>query len=331
MPVSVTFSEAVAGVRGSTLWLERISTGRKVPASVAVGASGRRATLTPARALRPGGYRVHLGSGIHDMAGNQLSASTWTFTVQRPTSIASASWSAGRRVRLTAGTHAGYRFDAGGVVADRRTATLQASVIAHADARRTLPGVPGTWLHVMDGAWAGYWIRESGAAGLVGKVDRQTFGTPRRIVVVKGTLTGYRFDSEGRTTDRKRASVSATSGASVSARMVVNGRWYLKVVDGIWAGYWLRESAKAYLPGMRELTDLGTGSSGQVKIGKGVRTAYRYAASGSTLAQRTGGGASATRARAAAWGIVNGQPAFLITSGTWAGYWLRETAGVHLP
>lgn len=331
VPVSVAFGEAVDGVSGSTFWLERTATGRKVRASVALQPSGLRATLTPARALSPGRYRVHLTTGIRDMAGNQLLADSWTFMVKRPAGIAATSWGTERRIRLSAGTHVGFRFDAGGAVTGRRRATLATTVVAHVAERRTLPGMPGIWLHVTDGGWGGYWLRESAKAGLVGKVDRQKFGTPRRVVVAAGTQTGYRFDAEGRVTASKRATIGARSGASVSARMVVNGRWYLRVVDGVWAGYWLRESTKTYLPGVRELTDLGTGSGIKVKIGAGARTAYRYASSGTTSGQLTGSTAATTRASSAAWGIVNGRPRFLIMSGTWAGYWLREGSGVRLP
>lgn len=329
--VFAKFSERVSGITGSTFWLERTSSGHRIAGSIAKSSSGRSARLTPTHALTPGTYRVHLTGGIADTAGNALAATSWTFSVKKPSGTVATGWSSARRARLAAGSHVGYRFDASGAVTDSRRAKLGSSASIHVDARRTLPGMPGIWLHVADGRWADYWLRESSRAGIRGSIDRQRFATPRRIVVKAGTLTGYRFDAGGHVKSKKQATIGATSGASVTRRAVINGAWHLRVVDGIWAGYWLRESSKSYLPGIRELTDLGTGAGVKVKIRPGVRTAYRYAASGSTVDQLTRSSGSRLQASAAGWGIVNGRESFLLTSGRWTGHWLRENGAVHLP
>jgi hypothetical protein len=81
--VSATFSEAVAGVSGSTVTL-RTSAGAAVTAVVSYNASTRTVTLNPSVTLAGNTvYRVTLTGGttaVRDIAGNPLTTTSWTFT-----------------------------------------------------------------------------------------------------------------------------------------------------------------------------------------------------------------------------------------------------------
>ncbi|HEX6128805.1 MAG TPA: S8 family serine peptidase [Candidatus Limnocylindria bacterium] len=326
--VTVTFNEAVTGVSRSSVRLLRLSTGERVPASVSYRSSTRTATLVPDRKLKPGRYRVAVRSEITDLAGNRLPVNRWTFRVTRPARAVSQRFSSERRIVFEAGTHIGYRFGSGGAISGSKSYDLTRRSGAHVSRRRTIPGVPGFWLKVTDGIWAGYWIRESRVAGLRGTVARRTWASERRFIVSPGTHVGYRYDSDGNVVRSKSVKLTSTSGAHADRRAVINGAWHLHVTDGTWAGYWLPESGLIYVRGRFSLSDLG---AAWARMSKGTRTAYRYDAHGTVIHSRSLTLSSASGAPARAWAIINGRPSLYIEAGGWAGYWLPETSGVWLP
>ena len=69
-------------------------------------------------------------------------------------------------VTLSAGGHAGYRFDAYGAMIHGRSVTLEADTGVHISKRTTIPGRAGHWLYVIDGDLASYWVQESDTAFL---------------------------------------------------------------------------------------------------------------------------------------------------------------------
>ncbi len=81
--ISVTFSEAVQGVSGTTFTL-RNAAGTAVPAAVTYSTTTRVATLDPTSTLPSDArYTVALtggATGIRDVAGNGLASTTWAFT-----------------------------------------------------------------------------------------------------------------------------------------------------------------------------------------------------------------------------------------------------------
>jgi methionine-rich copper-binding protein CopC len=83
--ISVQFSEAMlpSTVTAANVALKRHSDGSGVWAALAFDASSDRLTLTPGDRLKGGvQYDVVLGSGLTDLAGNALTATTLTFTVE---------------------------------------------------------------------------------------------------------------------------------------------------------------------------------------------------------------------------------------------------------
>jgi methionine-rich copper-binding protein CopC len=78
--VTATFDEPVQGVSGSSFTLRQGST--SVAASVSYDSATRTATLDPTSNLAAGAtYTASLTSGIRDLAGNALSALSWSFTI----------------------------------------------------------------------------------------------------------------------------------------------------------------------------------------------------------------------------------------------------------
>jgi Lysyl oxidase len=74
----------------------------------------------------------------------------------------------------------------------------------------------------------------------------RTYNPPRRIVFESGTYTGYTFNRLGTMLRSKRSTLWNASGASTIRRAQIpgrTGRWFY-VVDGIWAGYWIRDTAR---------------------------------------------------------------------------------------
>jgi hypothetical protein len=83
--MKATFSEAVTGVSGTSFTLKQGTTA--ISAAVTYNATTRVATLTPAAALvADKTYTLALTAAIKDVAGNPITAKTWTFiTGPRPT------------------------------------------------------------------------------------------------------------------------------------------------------------------------------------------------------------------------------------------------------
>ena len=117
-------------------------------------------------------------------------------------------------------------------------------------------------------------------------------------------------------------------GTDVSGRRIVNGKAYLRVVSGQWAGFLVRESHRRYLPGAIE--HLAFPERPSVRFAAGTHNGYRYAADGQVLQRVTAtlGQASADPARA--WAVINGVPHFRISSGPWDGTWVPESDDIRM-
>jgi hypothetical protein len=239
--VRATFSENVLGVDRYSFVL-RDPSGAAVPASVAYDGGSRTATLVPAERLGDGTYRASLSSRVYDATGVPLPWTAWSFTVGDAT--VSTAVVAGPRATFLAGTHTGYRFT-GGIVVGSKSATLAGTSGAPTSDRRSIGG--RVYLAISAGIWAGYWVPESGRVYIPGFVARTSYATPRRLAFTASTITGYRYDSAGHVIGSRKVSLPHPSGASASARAVINGRAHFLVLDGVWAGYWVPDTAAVSL------------------------------------------------------------------------------------
>jgi hypothetical protein len=59
------------------------------------------------------------------------------------------------------GTHTGYQFSSSGVMTAQKSYTLPNDQSANTSIRKTITNQSGTWYYVVNGVWAGYWLRAS--------------------------------------------------------------------------------------------------------------------------------------------------------------------------
>ena len=324
---TATFSEPVTGIVSSSAVL-RVAGDGTVPATLSYRASSRRLTIAPHSPLAPGAYTVSLTSAIRDHAGNPLPARSWTFTVVDSVNDGTAALGPDERVTFRPGTTTGYRFDSAGNVTASRSATLSQTSGASTDRRGTIPGQPGRWLRIVNGIWAGYWVRESSRVRIPGQIEQQSLPGTTRATFAPGAHTGYKFSSGGSVTGTRQATLGDWSGANANIRAIINGSPYLAITNGIWAGYWVPESSAVYIPGMREHRDL---SSRSVRFSAGTFTGRTFAASGTAVTSRTATLGSASSAPGIAWAIIDGAPRYLIGAGIWSGTWVSESSSVRAP
>jgi hypothetical protein len=254
--VTATFNEPVTGVNTSSFRL-RDSGGTALAATVAYDAGHMRATLTPSAPLTyEANYSASLTSAVQSAEGLSLASTSWSFTVQPDPVGDGTAYDPPAMLSFKFGTHTGYQFDLNGKPTAVKTATLASNSGAHTSIRRTLTGQSGVWFYVVDGIWAGYWVRRSNAVYLSGGTQPGGSGTPATfnpavaLTFKLGTHSGYQFSSTGAMTAQKTYTLASNSSASASARATITnqyGTWF-SITNGVWAGYWIRESSVVFLP-----------------------------------------------------------------------------------
>ncbi len=143
-----------------------------------------------------------------------------------------------------------------------------------------------------------------------------------------GTHVGRRFDAAGSVTGSKSFRLARSSGANVNGRAIINGKPHLAVTNGVWAGYWLPESALVYRAGTIQRQDFP--ASPGVRFAAGTYTGYRYDTAGRVTGQKRFTLTRPSGADATAWAVINGRPHFLIANGVWSGYWVPETSATTI-
>jgi hypothetical protein len=117
--------------------------------------------------------------------------------------------------------------------------------------KSTIPNQPGNWYYVTAGVWAGYWIAE-GAGITLGDPPPpppppavETYDPPRTLSFAAGTYVGRQFNASGAIIASKPYTLAAASAAPTSQKSTIpnqSGNWYL-ITAGVWASYWIQESA----------------------------------------------------------------------------------------
>ena len=165
------------------------------------------------------------------------------------------------------------------------------------------------------------------------------YNPPVKMTFLKGSHTGYQFNSAGAMTAQKTYTLGATSSAYTSQRgtfTAQSGTW-LYVSSGVWNGYWVRQSSVAYVSS----APVGPppGSNGDYSPAKslaflkGTHTAYQFSGTGAVTATKTytlsGNSSASTNSRSA---VTNQSGSFYyVTTGVWAGFWMRASDVVYLP
>ena len=320
---AVTFSEPVANLSSATVALLDAN-GHSIAATLRYASSTRVLTVTPLAPLPTGSsVTLRLSSPIVDAAGNHLAGASWSFGI-----APGQAFDPWRRFVVGSGTHVGYRVAADGTLVGKRTFHLGAASGASTSQRAVLPNLPGHWLYVENGVWAGYWMPESSGTYLPGVIQRVSYPSTTRLVFRAGTHVGLRFDSSGRVTASKSYALSRTSGANTTERAVINGRAYWRVVNGVWAGYWVAESASIYRAGFVDMTSLP--GLARITLAAGTYTGYRYDSLGRRSGSLTARLSRASGASIDAAAVINGVLHYRVHDGIWRGTWLPVDSRIGL-
>ena len=166
-----------------------------------------------------------------------------------------------RRVWFAAGDHAGYRFDNDGSVVGSASVTLGEDAHARTSKVARLPGQDGTWFYMVNGALAGYWVRASDEVRLrtdalpapssstVLRPTSPLLAPAQPVRLLAGRHIGYRLATDGTVLRRRVLDLSAPSQTLSVKWMQVPRRsgWWLYVVEGPLAGFWVRDNAARHL------------------------------------------------------------------------------------
>jgi hypothetical protein len=161
-----------------------------------------------------------------------------------------------------------------------------------------------------------------------------TYSVARRITLGAGEHVGYRFAANGAVITTLPTTLPRASGANVSRTSTIPGQagtWHL-VANGIWAGYWMRETAAmtiAPLPAsfVSFPGTAPTAATSRVTLAAGSHYGFRFTESGGTIQSKwyplgTASGANVDRR-----GTLPGRSGTWvhIANGIWADYWMPES------
>jgi hypothetical protein len=319
--VTVSFGEPVEGLdHAATLRVNGIST----PATISAQADRRAFTLHTDRPLTTAAtIEVRLDAGVRDAAGNAPSSTAWTFLTAPGQAYLPA-----RAGALARGFHVAYRIAQDGDLLAGFSASPASTAAIGVRQRAQVPNLPGHWLNVASGPLAGHWLRESGRQHLDGVAARVSYDSAQPIRLLRGTHAAYRFGDDGSVSRSARLSLARHAWMSSRQRAVINGAAYWRLAGGALDGYWVRESADTYRRGKLELQTFGTPP--RVDVASGTYSAARYDWLGRGSGSLTVTVNSTTAIRVSRWAVINGVPHYFVSSGPWAGRWLRETSATQL-
>jgi len=165
-----------------------------------------------------------------------------------------------------------------------------------------------------------------------------TYNPAAQVTFKLGTHTGYQFSGTGAMTAVKSYTLGKDSSASTSKRQSItnqSGSWFY-ITNGVWAGYWLRQSSVLYLtaaPVAATPTAKATYSPAKALTFKmGTHTGYQFSSTGVMTAQKSYTLGKDSSASTSLRQTITNQSGtwFYVTNGVWAGYWLRASDVLYL-
>lgn len=141
-------------------------------------------------------------------------------------------------MRLEAGRHTGYTFSSSGVITGSRAAAVSVATTVQAVARSSI-GTRGVFLRMSTGPMAGYWIRESIMAYVIGATAVRQYSPARAITMPVGKVLGYRFTASWDLVSAPVKTFTSPSSANASRSAVINGVTYYLMADGPLANSWV--------------------------------------------------------------------------------------------
>jgi peptidoglycan/xylan/chitin deacetylase (PgdA/CDA1 family) len=159
-----------------------------------------------------------------------------TLVAVRPVTGASFS------LRLEAGPHHAVQFSATWRVTAGRTVTLAAPAGVTGSRRVDVPD-RGVYLKVGSGPLAGWWVKENRLSYRPGYAGTRSWTPSRTASLRAGAYELYHFDAAGAMTDASGLDVATTRRFHLDRASVIDGRHYVQVADGAWAGWWIPGTA----------------------------------------------------------------------------------------
>ncbi len=166
-----------------------------------------------------------------------------------------------QKVDFAPGEHTGYRFDHAGTVIGSQSTTLTSPSTARVSKIARLPGMNGTWFYMVNGGLAGHWVRKGGdvrlrtdslpapsSTSILGPTS-PLLAPAQPVRLLPGRHVGYRLATDGSSLGREALELTRQAVTTSVKWMRVPGRpgWWVYVVDGPLAGYWIRTNQRRYL------------------------------------------------------------------------------------
>ena len=310
----LAFSEPVHGVNADAIRL--LGAGDAVlPAEITMDPKTREVTIRPAAPLALSGrYRLELGAGITDGAGNAAAPTAW----QLASRLDADPLEDPMPIVLEPGTHELVRLDSLGDVAERTSVEVADARWLSAARRARLPGRSGSWLEIESASLAGWWVEESGAAHAAGLIDHASYPAGTELLLPAGGFPRFQI-VDGSVVPDGTLSGRSEQPLAVDARVVADGVLLVRVAAGVpeLGGRWLRIDPSVAPPESltrRRLADEVRDGRYRLELGLGDWTAMRFDAAGRVLDRREVSGGEATDLQTAA-GVTVGGAAFVVLSG----------------
>ncbi len=319
--VTVRYDEPISGLTGEVLGLAD-GAGNPISSTITIPTAGA-ATLRPLEPLPPGErVTIELRAGSTDAAGNPVPPATWTFDVAPGTAY--ATWPRA----IVGGTQRAYGIGAAGDLLSVRQMSFGVGSGASVSQSASLPNLPGRWLYVENGAFAGLWLPESPSARLAGEVERISWAAGSRVAIAAGRRVGYTFDAAGTVLTTRRTTFGTATSATTSARAVINGGAYWLITNGPLRGTWVPESTAVFRAGYVGRQTFA--APPRISFAAGTYVGYRFDATGHRTGTYTATLRRPSGAPIGGAAVINGRTYWYVSAGIWAGTWLPVEARLQL-
>jgi uncharacterized protein YkwD len=156
----------------------------------------------------------------------------------------------------------------------------------------------------------------------------ERYSPDRALVLAAGRHTAYRFDADGHVLKRKTVSYDSRATKTAAGRVRVNGDVFLKVSSGALRGFWVRESARAFVRGVSAFRVFAEPPAVDLDAGRYI--GKRFTSSGGLRDRIVRRYWHSREELASAMATVNGVRYLKLASGKLAGWWVRDTRAIDL-
>jgi uncharacterized protein YkwD len=150
---------------------------------------------------------------------------------------------------------------------------------------------------------------------------------PDRLLVLKaGRVTGYKLDRFGKVLAQKTLRLANKDWARSAGIAHPNGKSWLKVSTGAFAGYWVEQSADTFVRGRTDMDRFDP--EHRLKLEAGRYDAFQFDWMGRVTKAKSDWFGQSKKFTIAARAVINGRRFYLLSSGPLQGYWLLDTPRV---